>query len=44
MQGEVAVIGYLNYLDVWNMDRFRSHLDDNPLTEDDMQALSDLGI
>jgi transcriptional regulator MraZ len=44
MQGEVAVIGYLNYLDVWNMDRFRSHLDDNPLTDDDMQALSDLGI
>jgi MraZ protein len=44
MQGEVAVIGYLNYLDVWNMDRFRGHLDDNPLTDDDMQALSDLGI
>ena len=44
MQGEVAVIGHLNYLDVWNMNRFRSHLDDNPLTDDDMQALSDLGI
>lgn len=44
MQGEVAVIGYLNYLDVWNMDRFRSQLKDNPLTDEDMQALSDLGI
>jgi transcriptional regulator MraZ len=44
MQGEVAVIGYLNYLDVWNMDRFRQNLDSNPLTDDDMQALSDLGI
>ena len=44
MQGEVNVIGYLNDLDVWNMDRFRAHLDSNPLTDDDMQALSDLGI
>ena len=44
MQGEVNVIGYLNYLDVWNMDRFRGHLESNPLTDEDMQALSDLGI
>ncbi len=44
MHGEVAVIGYLNYLDVWNMDRFREHLDSNPLTDEDLQALSDLGI
>ena len=44
MQGEVNVIGYLNYLDVWNMDRFRAHLESNPLTDEDMQALSDLGI
>ena len=44
MQGEVNVIGYLNYLDVWNMDRFRGHLESNPLTDEDLQALSDLGI
>ncbi len=44
MQGEVNVIGYLNYLDVWNIDRFRAHLESNPLTDEDMQALSDLGI
>jgi transcriptional regulator MraZ len=44
MEGEVNVIGYLNYLDVWNADRFAAHLDQNPLTDDDMQALSDLGI
>ena len=44
MHGEVAVIGYLNYLEVWNMDRFRGHLESDPLTDDDMQALSDLGI
>ena len=44
MQGEVNVIGYLNYLDVWNMGRFRTHMESNPLTDEDMQALSDLGI
>ena len=44
MRGEVAVIGYLNYLDVWSMERFREHLERNPLTDDDEQTLSDLGI
>jgi len=44
MRGEVAVIGYLVYLDVWNMERFREQLDRNPLTEDDEQTLSNLGI
>lgn len=44
MRGEVAVIGYLNYLDVWNMERFREHMERNPLTEDDEQTLSNLGI
>ena len=44
MHGEVAVIGQLVYLDVWNMDRFREHLDQNPLTDDDLETLSNLGI
>lgn len=44
MKGEVAVIGYLNYLDVWNMERFREHLEREPLTDDDEQILSGLGI
>jgi transcriptional regulator MraZ len=43
-RGEVAVIGYLNYVDVWDIDRFREHLDQSPLTEQDEQTLSDLGI
>lgn len=44
MRGEVAVIGYLVYLDVWNMERFRDHLEKSQLTDDDEQTLSDLGI
>jgi len=44
MHGEVAVLGYLNYLDVWNMERYREHLDREPLTDEDEQTLSNLGI
>jgi transcriptional regulator MraZ len=44
MRGEVAVIGYLNYLDVWNMERFREYMETNPLTDDDQESLSGLGI
>jgi len=43
-RGEVAVIGYLNYLDVWNMERFREHIEREPLTDDDLATLSGLGI
>jgi len=44
MQGEVEVLGYLNYLEVWNGVRYREHLEREPLTEDDLQSLSRSGI
>ena len=44
MRGEVAVMGYLNYLDVWNMERFREHMEKEPLTDEDQETLSGLGI
>jgi MraZ protein len=44
MHGEVAVLGYLNYLEVWNLERYREHLDREPLSDDDLQTLSNLGI
>ena len=44
MQGEVAVLGYLKYLDVWNNQRYLEHLEREPFTEEDQKALSDLGI
>ncbi|HTS71862.1 MAG TPA: division/cell wall cluster transcriptional repressor MraZ [Terriglobia bacterium] len=44
MQGEVAVMGCLNYLEVWNMERYREHLEREPLTSEDEQTLADLGI
>lgn len=44
MRGEVAVLGYLNYLDVWNQERYREHLEREPLTDEDIEGLSNLGI
>jgi MraZ protein len=44
MQGEVAVFGYLNYLEVWNNQRYLEHLEKDPFTDEDMKNLSDLGI
>ncbi len=44
MRGEVAVIGYLDHLNVWNMQRFQEHLEQTPFTDEDAQALSELGI
>jgi len=44
MQGEVAVLGYLKYLEVWNNQRYLEHLEREPFTEEDAKALSDLGI
>ena len=44
MVGEVAVLGYLNYLDVWNNTRFLKRLNDEPFTEEDEQVMSELGV
>jgi MraZ protein len=45
MRGEVAVLGQLDHLDVWNHDRFREQqIESNPITEDDLEELSRLGI
>lgn len=43
-RGEVAVIGYLDYLDVWSLERFQEHMDKEPLTDEDLSTLSGLGI
>ena len=42
--GEVAVLGCLNYLDVWNNETFKKGLEDQPLTDDDLRVLSELGV
>ena len=44
MVGEVVVFGSINHLEVWNHTSFQSKLEEDPLTTDDLEALSGLGI
>jgi len=44
MSGDVDVLGQVNYLDVWNHERFTAKLQREPFTDDDARALSEFGI
>ena len=44
VRNEVSVMGILRYLEIWNAETFRKKMQDEPLTEQDEQALSQLGI
>jgi MraZ protein len=44
MSGEVDVLGQVEYLEVWNHDRFLEKLAREPFTDDDARALSEFGI
>jgi MraZ protein len=41
---DVAVLGYLTYLEVWNLERFQARLAAEPFTDDDAAALARLGL
>jgi MraZ protein len=42
--GVVAVLGSLNYLDIWNQERFLGRMEQQPFSEEDHKVLSQLGI
>ena len=44
MKGEVAVLGNLTYLAVWNKERFQEEIRNNPFTPEDERILDDLGV
>jgi MraZ protein len=44
MNGEVVVLGQLNYLDIWNHERFLTRLKEQEFTDEDHQTLGELGI
>ncbi len=44
VSGDVAVLGYLNYLEVWELERFEQRLLADPYTEEDEASLARLGI
>jgi MraZ protein len=44
LKGEVAVIGMWTWLQVRNMEALQKQIEENPLTDEDANALSELGI
>lgn len=44
INGEVAVLGQQNYLEVWNRTRFDEQLEREPLTDEELRLLADLGF
>ena len=42
--GDVAVLGYLTYLEIWELERFEQRLRSDPYTEEDEAAIARLGI
>ena len=44
MKGDVAVLGNVTYLKVWNNQRFLSDIGSNPWTPEDKRFLNELGI
>lgn len=44
IKGDVAVLGQLNWLAVWNNDRFLAEVINNPMTDEDGKVLDELGI
>ncbi|MEQ1758270.1 MAG: division/cell wall cluster transcriptional repressor MraZ [Vicinamibacterales bacterium] len=42
--GDVRVFGHIDYLEVWNDEKFALRLHDNPLTDDDLLRLAEHGI
>jgi transcriptional regulator MraZ len=44
MTGEVDVLGQVDWLDVWNHDRFLTKMQRDPYTDTDARALSEFGV
>ena len=44
ISGEVDVLGEVNYLDVWNHDRFLLKLQRDAFTDDDARSMAEYGI
>ena len=44
MVGEVAILGNQNFLEIWNRTKFEEKIRTEPLTLEDQNILSSLGI
>jgi len=44
IRGELRVLGKIDHLDIWNEQRFSKRIAEEPITENDLLQLSELGI
>jgi MraZ protein len=44
LAGDVAVMGYLRYLEVWELELFKKRLEAEPYTAGDQKRLASLGV
>jgi len=44
IRGQLRILGKIDYLDVWNEDRFSKRIAEEQITEQDLLQLSNLGI
>ena len=44
LSGDVAILGYLQYLEVWEFDKFTARLESQPYTAEDAASLAQLGV
>ena len=44
LQGEVAILGQMDHLAIWNREGFEQRLAAEPMTSDDLAQLAELGI
>ena len=44
LAGDVAVLGYLQYLEVWELDKFKARMEAQPYTAEDAASLAQLGV
>lgn len=44
LSGDVAVMGYMKYLEVWELEKFKAQMDNQPYTKEDSDRLALLGV
>lgn len=44
LTGDVAIMGYMRYLEVWELEKFKAQMDNQPYTKEDADRLALLGV
>ena len=44
LSGDVAIMGYMKYLEVWELEKFKAQMVNQPYTKEDADRLAQLGV